>query len=80
MSKTAEKKPLMTLGKAKINAAEIAAKNDGAAKAPSKELKRLNVNIDAELHRRFKKAVVSQDTDMTEVLTDLLEGWLKENE
>ncbi|GFZ69082.1 hypothetical protein PSE10B_56040 [Pseudomonas amygdali pv. eriobotryae] len=79
MSKLAEKKPLMTLGKPKANAAEIAAKNDGA-KAPSKELKRLNVNIDAELHRRFKKAVVSQDTDMTGVLTDLLEGWLKENE
>ncbi len=79
MSKPAEKKPLMTLGKAKVNVAEIAAKNDGA-KTPAKEQKRLNVNIDSDLHRRFKKAVVSQDTDMTGVLTDLLEGWLKENE
>lgn len=79
MSKTVEKKPLMTVRAAKPNVAALAAKNDGV-KAPSKEQKRLNVNIDADLHRRFKGAVVGQAKDMTEVLTSLMEDWLAKNE
>lgn len=79
MSKATEKKPVLSISEAKPDVAALAAKNDGA-KAPAKEQKRLNVNIDADLHRRFKGAVVGQDKDMTEVLTELLDGWLKENE
>lgn len=79
MSNTTGKKPVLSISEAKPDVAALAAKNDGV-KAPAKEQKRLNVNIDAELHRRFKKAVVNQDSDMTEVLTELLDGWLKANE
>jgi hypothetical protein len=38
------------------------------------------VNIDLTLHQRFKKAVVNQDKDMSKVVTELLEQWLKGNE
>jgi predicted HicB family RNase H-like nuclease len=79
MSKSAEKKPLVSLGKPKANVAEVAAQNDGA-KPQKKEQKRLNVNIDSALHKRFKTAVVSQDKDMSKIVTSLLEHWLKDNE
>ena len=79
MSKLAEKKPLASLGKPKANVASIAAQNDGA-KSVKTEQKRLNVNVDTPLHNRFKIAVVSQGKDMSKVVTELLEQWLKDNE
>lgn len=79
MSKQTGKKQVLSLSEAKPDVAAIAAKNDGV-KAPAKEQKRLNVNIDADLHRRFKGAVVGQAKDMTEVLTSLMEDWLAKNE
>jgi len=80
MSIKAEKKPLVTLGKPKANAASIAAHNDGAKPTQKPEQKRLNVNIDLTLHNRFKTAVVSQGKDMSKVVTDLLEKWITDNE
>lgn len=74
------KKPLITLGKPKSNAASIAAQNDGAPQKQKPEQKRLNVNIDLDLHNRFKTSVVRQGKDMSKVVTDLLDQWLKENE
>ncbi len=78
MSKDA-KKPLIQLGKARPNVAALAAHNDGSAE-PKAALKRLNVNVDAALHSRFKKAVTNKDKDMSKVVTALLEQWLSENE
>lgn len=80
MSKIVEKKPLVTLGKPKANAASIAAQNDGAPQKQKPEQKRLNVNIDLDLHSRFKTSVVRKGKDMSKVVTDLLEQWIKENE
>lgn len=79
MSKTAEKKPLISIGKAKANVTDIAAQNDNKQAEKPKQ-KRLNVNIDLELHSRFKKTVTNKDQDMSKVVTALLEQWLKENE
>lgn len=79
MTKPAEKKPLISIGKPKENVALLAAQND-AKPAEKPELKRLNVNIDAKLHSRFKKTVTNKDQDMTNVVTSLLEQWLTTNE
>ncbi len=79
MSKAAEKKPLISIGKAKANVADIAAQNDNKPAEKPKQ-KRLNVNIDQELHSRFKKTVTNKDQDMSKVVTALLEQWLTENE
>ena len=80
MSKPAEKKPLISIGKPKENVAQLAAQNDSPKQAEKPELKRLNVNINAKLHSRFKKTVTNKDQDMTNVVTGLLEQWLKANE
>lgn len=79
MSKTAEKKPLISIGKPKANVADLAAQNDNTPAEKPKQ-KRLNVNVDLELHSRFKKTVTNKDQDMSTVVTSLLEQWLKENE
>lgn len=79
MSKLAEKKPLVSLGKPKANVASIAAQNDGS-KPIKTEQKRLNVNVDKTLHNRFKTAVVGQEKDMSKVVTELLEQWLTDND
>lgn len=84
MSKAVEKKPLINIGKPKENVSELAAQNDGhepvekPVEKPAQ--KRLNVNIDLELHKRFKNAVTNKDKDMSKVVTALLDQWLKENE
>lgn len=78
---SAEKKPLMSIGKPKADAVDRAAKNDGVDQEPTKPAqKRLNVNINLALHSRFKKAVTNADKDMSAVVTSLLEQWLKDNE
>ena len=79
MSKTAEKKPIITIGKAKANVADLAAQNDNRPTekpAEKPQQKRLNVNIDLGLHSRFKKTVTNKDKDMSKVVTALLEQWL----
>ncbi len=80
MSKKAEKPPLITIGKPKENIADLAAQNDGQKPVEKPAQKRLNVNIDLALHKRFKNAVNDKDQDMSKVVTALLEQWLKENE
>ena len=79
MSKTAEKKPLISIGKPKANVADLAAQNDNKPAEKPKQ-KRLNVNIDQALHSRFKKTVTNKDQDMSKIVTALLEQWLEENE
>jgi len=43
-------------------------------------VKRLAVLIDTELHRRFKSLVADKGLDMSKVIRELVERWLKENE
>lgn len=80
MSKLTEKKPLVSLGKPKANAATIAAQNDRTKVSKSEDQKRLNVNINNDLHGRFKSAVARKNLDMSKVTTELLENWLSVNE
>lgn len=79
MSKKTEKKPMLVIGKPKADVTVRAAQNDNTPAEKPKQ-KRLNVNIDLELHSRFKKTVTNKDQDMSKVVTALLEQWLKENE
>ncbi len=41
--------------------------------------KRLNVNLNADLHAAFKVASVAQGKDMTTVLIELIEDFVKRN-
>lgn len=43
----------------------------------TEELKRLNVNLDPETHRLFKLAATAAGTDMTEVLKELIEQYIR---
>lgn len=70
-----EKKPMMTLGAGKAHE-----KSPDDHKAVNTPLKRLNVNIDAGLHARFKSVVAREGSDMTETLEQLLKEWLAKNE
>lgn len=70
------KKPgLMTLGAGRAHE-----KAPDEHKAVNTPLKRLNVNIDAGLHARFKSVVAREGSDMTETLELLLNEWLAKNE
>ncbi len=40
-------------------------------------IKRVNVNLDAHLHDRFKAAVAARGKNMTEVLIELIEAYLR---
>jgi hypothetical protein len=40
----------------------------------------LHVKIDDDLKRRFKTICVSQDRQMGDVVTELIDGWLQEAE
>jgi len=42
-------------------------------------LKRLNVNISTELHRRFKSATAAQGLEMTDVILGFIEGYVTRN-
>lgn len=55
-------------------------KTRSAKKAPMTPVKRLAVLIDTELHRRFKSLVADKGLDMSKVIRELVERWLKENE
>lgn len=78
MSKTPAKAsaPLLTLGKA--NTRDKAP--DAHKAVHGTEQKRLNANIPVELHTRFKVATMQQGKDMSKVVEELLEQWLKVNE
>ena len=43
----------------------------------TEELKRLNVNLDPDTHRLFKLAATAAGTDMTEVLKELIEQYIR---
>ena len=78
MSKTTPKAPapLLTLGTASTKD-----KAPDAHKAVhGTEQKRLNANINTDLHARFKVATMKRGQDMSKVVTELLEQWLKVNE
>jgi predicted HicB family RNase H-like nuclease len=42
-------------------------------------LKRLNVNITTELHRRFKSATAAQGLEMTDVVLQFIEQYVAKN-
>ncbi|EAB4719022.1 DNA partition complex ParG [Salmonella enterica] len=46
----------------------------------SGKVKRVNVNFDEDKHTRFKAACVRNGTSITDVINQLVDGWLKENE
>lgn len=48
-----------------------------AAKAP---MKRMNVNLEATLHDRFKATAAAQGRQMTEILVEFIEGFLRDSE
>ncbi|PLR37577.1 chromosome partitioning protein ParB [Chimaeribacter coloradensis] len=52
---------------------------DAVAK-PSAAQKKLQTNIDEDLHRRFKTTCFMKDREMRDVLTELIQGWLAHNE
>lgn len=39
-------------------------------------VKRINVNLDAHLHSRFKAAAAAQGKNMTQVLMEFIEGYV----
>ncbi|MBN5380564.1 chromosome partitioning protein ParB [Serratia marcescens] len=51
-----------------------------AIQAPKGGTKKLQMNIDEVLHKRFKLACLKQDKEMTEVTIALINNWLKEHE
>ena len=42
-------------------------------------LKRLNVNISEELHRRFKSATAAQGLDMTDLVLEWIQKYVEKN-
>jgi len=44
-----------------------------------KGLKRLNVNITTELHRRFKSATAAQGLEMTDVILEWIQKYVDKN-
>lgn len=47
------------------------------AKSPTKKLQ---MNIDEDLHKRFKLACFKHDREMTDVTVELISNWLRDNE
>jgi hypothetical protein len=45
--------------------------------ATTPKIKRLNVNLDAELHAAFKSAVAAQKTDMGTVLAEFIKQYVR---
>ncbi|PIF06794.1 plasmid partition protein ParG [Candidatus Pantoea floridensis] len=48
--------------------------------ASTGKIKRVNVNFDEEKHIRFKAACARKGTSITDVINQLVDGWLKDNE
>jgi len=47
---------------------------------PALPIKRLQVNIPEDLHKRFKLACLHQDLEMTDVVKELVKNWLETHE
>ena len=43
------------------------------------ELKRMNINVDARLHDRFKSATAAQGQNMTDVLLDFIQQYVAQH-
>jgi uncharacterized protein (DUF1778 family) len=43
------------------------------------EVKRLNINLDRQLHDHFKAAATMQGTNMTDVLLDFIRRYVEKN-
>lgn len=50
-----------------------------AIHTPKINTKKLQMNIDENLHKRFKLACLRLDKEMTEVTIEIINKWLKEN-
>lgn len=59
---------------------QLAPALDAVSKPAASAVKKLQTNIDEDLHRRFKTACFMQGREMKDVLTELIERWLPENE
>ena len=46
---------------------------------PEQEIKRLNLHIDSDLHSRFKSATALQGKNMTDVLLEFIQQYVKDN-
>jgi hypothetical protein len=46
---------------------------------PLKGIKRMNLNVPIDLHRRFKMATASEDKDMTEVLLEFIQAYVEKH-
>lgn len=51
-----------------------------AMPSASGKQKRVNVNFDEDKHTRFKAACARRGASITDVLSSLVDDWLKENE
>ena len=51
-----------------------------ALPSSSAKQKRVNVNFDEDKHTRFKAACAKRGISITDVLSSLVDDWLKENE
>lgn len=59
---------------------ELSTALDAVSKPAKSAVKKLQTNIDEDLHRRFKTACFMQGREMKDVLTELIQAWLSENE
>ena len=48
-------------------------------KAEQLKVKRMNLNVEAELHNRFKSATAAQGLDMTTVLLEFIQSYVAKN-
>lgn len=64
---------IMTLGEHK----QVDKVIEKAKKRPVADSVRIQVYANPELHKAFKMACLSEDTNMTDVITDLITDWLK---
>ncbi len=46
---------------------------------PETKIKRMNLNVDATLHDAFKAATAAQGENMTDVLVEFIDSYVKEN-
>ena len=61
---------------AKSNVAARAPKILAQASKPVAEEKRLNVRLDADKHDKFRRACMRNESDMTTVIADFIDGYI----
>jgi hypothetical protein len=49
------------------------------AKVKQEEWKRMNLNVPVELHNRFKSVTAAQGQNMTDVLLEFIQAYVKKN-